>query len=266
MARTPYIFECEYFMRVFAISDIHIDYEENRAWIANLSFQDYQSDLLILAGDISDDVRLVDWAFVELRRKFAGIIFVPGNHDLWVHRDTEMTSVDKFHHLLRLARERGIDTEPFHHGALSIVPLLGWYDYSFGTPEEQLLKSWLDFRACRWPSEMTTQEIAAYFLNLNRHVLSVENETIISFSHFLPRIDLMPSFVSERFHFLYPALGSEVIDRQARLLRAPHRLHVYGHSHLNRRVTINDVEYINNAYGYPSEQSIARKDLLCIHQ
>lgn len=266
MAATSYILDASEFMRVFTTSDIHVDYEENRAWIANLSHEDYQSDLLILAGDISDDVRLVDWAFGELRRKFAGIFFVPGNHDLWVRRDTEMTSVDKFHHLLRLAQEHGVATQPFHHRTLSIVPLLGWYDYSFGRPGEQLLNSWLDFRACRWPSEMTAQEIAAYFLSLNRHVLSVENETIISFSHFLPRIDLMPSFVSEQFHFLYPALGSEVIDRQARLLKASRRLHVYGHSHLNRRVIIDHVEYINNAYGYPSEQSITRKDLLCIYQ
>ena len=40
--------------RVFALSDIHTDYEENANWVRALSVSDYQDDILILAGDISD--------------------------------------------------------------------------------------------------------------------------------------------------------------------------------------------------------------------
>src|SRR3989442_991940 len=31
-------------MRVFALSDIHVDYDENARWIANLSLTEYQDD------------------------------------------------------------------------------------------------------------------------------------------------------------------------------------------------------------------------------
>ena len=41
-------------MRVFAISDLHVDYDENDQWVAGLSTADYVDDLLILAGDVSD--------------------------------------------------------------------------------------------------------------------------------------------------------------------------------------------------------------------
>ena len=34
-------------------------------------------------------------------------------------------------------------------------------------------------------------------------------------------------------------------------------LHVYGHSHLNRRVTLGRTTYVNNAFGYPYETRIA---------
>ena len=48
-------------MRVFALSDIHIDYSENAKWIANLSVTEYQDDVLIVAGDVSDTQSLLDW-------------------------------------------------------------------------------------------------------------------------------------------------------------------------------------------------------------
>jgi len=37
-------------MRVFAISELHIDYAVNREWLQQLSLDEYRDDLLILAG------------------------------------------------------------------------------------------------------------------------------------------------------------------------------------------------------------------------
>jgi predicted phosphodiesterase len=253
-------------MRVFAVSDVHLDYEENRLWLSNLSDLDYRSDVLILAGDISDEIKLIEWCFISLQRKFLKVFFVPGNHDLWVNRTQGMTSFDKFRFLGELAREHQICTGVHHYGPLSIVPLLGWYDYSFGLPSEQLLQTWVDFRACQWPDTMTAADITAHFLNLNQSVLSVQNDVVISFSHFVPRIDLMPDYIPARYRYVYPVLGSAGLDKQARQLHARRHLHVYGHSHVNRGVTVENIEYINNAFGYPSEQNISRKQLLCIYE
>ena len=41
-------------MRVFALSDIHIDYNANAKWIESLSVAEYKDDVLILAGDVTD--------------------------------------------------------------------------------------------------------------------------------------------------------------------------------------------------------------------
>lgn len=253
-------------MRVFALSDIHLDYEENRLWLSNLSDADYRSDILILAGDISDETRLIEWCFSSLQRKFLNVFFVPGNHDLWVSRNQSMTSIEKFQVIGQLARDHRICMEAYHYGPLSIVPLLGWYDYSFGPPSEQLLQSWVDFHACRWPNDMAAADITRHFLDCNQPVLSVRNDVVISFSHFVPRIDLMPDYIPAHFRYIYPALGSAALDEQCRRLKARRRLHVYGHSHLNRGVVVDGIEYINNAFGYPSEQHISRKQLLCIYE
>ena len=57
-------------MRVFALSDIHIDYNENANWIANLSPTEYQDDVLILAGDVTDRPGLLGWCLSTLVEAF----------------------------------------------------------------------------------------------------------------------------------------------------------------------------------------------------
>ncbi|WP_428239596.1 metallophosphoesterase [Gynuella sp.] len=252
-------------MRIFALSDIHLDYEENRNWLADLSDTTYQADMLILAGDISDSLELVEWCFVTLKRKFLKVFFVPGNHELWVIRNKGMNSLEKFDTLLQLARDNSISMDAYHHGNLSIVPFFGWYDYSFGFPNEELLQSWVDFNACRWPGGMNASGITNYFLQFNREATTVSNDVVISFSHFLPRIDIMPAQIPQRFRYIYPVLGSSLLDQQIRAIRSNRHIHLYGHSHVNRRVIIDNIEYMNNAFGYPSEGSITRKQLVCIY-
>jgi Icc-related predicted phosphoesterase len=139
---------------------------------------------------------------------------------------------------------------------------LAWYDFSFAVPCKKLLESWADFRACSWPQPFQPRDVNEYFLKKNVHHLNITNQTVISFSHFLPRIDLMPSYIPQVYHYLYPVLGSVLLEKQIRVL-TPH-IHVYGHSHVNRSVTLQGVQYINNAFGYPSEDRIARKRLLCV--
>ncbi len=252
-------------MRIFAVSDVHIDFEVNRQWIQNLSATDYRNDVLILAGDISDSIRLLDWCLTTLAGRFAKVLFVPGNHDLWVFNDqTYGTSLDKFQRVCQVIDNCGASMRPFHSDRLSIVPLLGWYDYSFGEPTSELLEAWVDYRACRWPDHFSEREITQYFLQFNHDVLKVTNETVISFSHFLPRLDVMPNYIPGNKRTLYPVLGSTSLEAQIRQLKPA--IHVYGHSHVNRKLALDDVLYINNAFGYPTETAITAKRLICIYE
>jgi predicted phosphodiesterase len=44
-------------VRVWAISDVHSDYPENEAWVKALAKSNvgYESDVIIVAGDVSDN-------------------------------------------------------------------------------------------------------------------------------------------------------------------------------------------------------------------
>ena len=61
-------------MRVHTVSDIHVDYPANLAGIRSLSLHDYKDDVLILAGDVSDNLQLLGESFGLLLERFRKII------------------------------------------------------------------------------------------------------------------------------------------------------------------------------------------------
>jgi predicted phosphodiesterase len=258
-------------MRVFALSDLHVDFEANAQWVQALSRSDYQDDVLILAGDVSDSLARLGRCLHALALRFRRVFFVPGNHELWVVRDGGSgNSLHKFEQVMSTAADCGVATTAEHIGGVSIVPLLGWYDHSFGQPSTELAGMWSDFHACRWPAGWTASDITEHFVG--RNVLpgvsgsgeaAAKPAFTISFSHFLPRIDVMPGSCAAVTRKLQPVLGSRRLEALIREIGS--NIHVYGHSHVNRNVVIDGVNYVNNAFAYPYEEHIAAKALKCIH-
>lgn len=89
--------------------------------------------------------------------------------------------------------------------------------------------------------------------------LSQGNGKVITFSHFLPRADILPAGGKLRM-LLRPVLGTTHLEHQ---LRRRNSLHIFGHSHVNCRVEIDGVTYVSNAFGYPDETLRVAKRLLC---
>jgi predicted phosphodiesterase len=289
-------------MRVFAVSDLHVDYDANAKWVEGLSRADHRDDLLILAGDLTDRLPLLAWCLRAFAERFRKVLFVPGNHDLWVHRDGgARDSLGKFADVRAAAEDSGVSMRSHREPGLVVHPVLGWYDHSFGEPQSELRAMWMDFRACRWPEGFDADRIAAHFDACNDAAIDEEPggcmpddgtlddgmpddsmpddgrtradrragpgampDMIITFSHFLPRIDVMPWYIPGHHRILYPVLGSTRIEARLRRLRSA--LHVYGHSHVNRDLRIDGVRYVNNAFGYPGEGRIASRRLVCIHE
>ena len=64
--------------RIFAISDIHVDIPENLVFVESWSASDYQQDVLIVAGDVTDNMTLLKSVLQSLTEKFSKVCFVPG--------------------------------------------------------------------------------------------------------------------------------------------------------------------------------------------
>lgn len=251
-------------MRVFALSDLHVDYDVNARWVQDLPRAEFNDDVLVLAGDVSDSLDRLAHCLDALVRRFRRVCFLPGNHELWVVRDPGVAdSLDKFERVQATARACGAATGPEVIDGVALVPLHGWYDLSFGRVTPELMHAWTDFRACRWPAGWQPRDVAEHFAARNDLARPAGAHTVISYSHFLPSIALMPGFIGLPHRRIYPVLGGARLGQQLRAL-APD-LHVYGHSHVNQDVVLDGIACINNAFAYPHERHIAAKTLRCVH-
>jgi predicted phosphodiesterase len=267
--------------RIVAMSDVHADLAENRAWLSTLSSRAYADAALILAGDVTDDLVVLGRTLRALQDTFAAVFFVPGNHELWVRRGECADSMEKFERVATLCEGLGVLTRPARieagaGGAAWVVPLVSWYtgpeegDDSLFVPkpgEDPTLSMWSDRYFTAWPSRPGAATVAARFLAMNEaHVARAYDAPVISFSHFLPRRELIFATPEERaavapglrvdphprFNFSRVA-GCRGLDEQIHRLGA--RAHVYGHQHRNRDRTLDGVRYLSQCLGYPRERT-----------
>lgn len=80
---------------------------------------------------------------------------------------------------------------------------------------------------------------------------------VITFSHFVPRADLIPAIERLKFKELMDVAVSEGLDAQIR--EAESCVHVFGHTHIPCNRVIEGVRYVQQPLGYPGEPWI-RKD------
>jgi predicted phosphodiesterase len=262
-------------MRVFAISDVHADFRDNLRLLAQLSTQDYREDALIVAGDVSHDLGILRQTLQSFLDRFRHVFFVPGNHELWIRAGEHPHSVQKFHEVLRLCESLGVRTGPEVIGLgqerVCIVPLFSWYsqpgegsdtlyrEREIKEPEQSV---WADDYLVKWPGSAGFRPVR-FFLDMNAPRVDARYEVSrISFSHFLPRQDLMftvsgeaprpgPDPPRHAFNFSRVA-GSTLIEQQIRKLGS--RVHVYGHQHRNRCRCHDGTWYVSNCLGYPEER------------
>ncbi|MEX1032208.1 MAG: metallophosphoesterase [Cellvibrionaceae bacterium] len=124
-------------MKLYAISDLHLDHRANRDALETLPA--FSRDWLILGGDICATAEQLAACLDILCARFARVVWVPGNHELWVGRsDVGLSSVAKYGQLVAVCRRFDVctpeDDYPVWHGdggPQRIVPLHLLYDYSF---------------------------------------------------------------------------------------------------------------------------------------
>eukprot|EP01119_Soliformovum_irregulare_P019011 TRINITY_DN593_c0_g1_i2.p1 TRINITY_DN593_c0_g1~~TRINITY_DN593_c0_g1_i2.p1 ORF type:complete len:291 (+),score=59.27 TRINITY_DN593_c0_g1_i2:1-873(+) len=257
-------------MRVFCVSDIHTNYPDNWSWCQSISSQKYVNDVIIVAGDVSHEFGGIRNTLKCLKDKFLEVFFVPGNHDLWLVNKSEgfRDSIEKFAHLQSLCDELGVHTSPQKlANKVWIVPMHSWYEESFDNEPDSdqhpiPKKNWNDYNYCKWnDSTSTDSERCRFFHKLNEDSIARvteehkanPNTKIITFSHYLPRRECLPPRSKLWIPYLPKVVGSPHLEEQLRRLRP--NIHVYGHTHINMSVNLDDTLYIQRALMYPSERT-----------
>jgi len=275
-------------MKLYAFSDLHIDYKENREWCENIHTDAHSEDAIILAGDLTHDMKKLEEVLCMFVSKFRYVFYVPGNHELWVSKTAEggilyQDSIEKFHKILAMCERIGVHTKPLKIGLLPskqvwVVPLFAWYDENLDSipvdENNELIAGWTDFVMCKWPAHFIPHPLnphtnnngnsnnngnnkpvspSEYFLNLNEERVNMEYDApVITFSHFLPRRDVLPPTAYLLIPFLPKVSGTKELDVQIRKLKAT--THVFGHTHINRNYDRDGIHYVQNALAYPRER------------
>lgn len=127
-------------MQLLAFSDVHVEHKANREALQALP--EHPDDWLILAGDVSDSLVGLAWALDTLCPKFARVLWVPGNHELWTGNAPGETArgEERYAQLVEVCRSRQVLTPEDDYvewplimdgRALRIALLFLLYDYTF---------------------------------------------------------------------------------------------------------------------------------------
>jgi Calcineurin-like phosphoesterase len=127
---------------LLAVSDLHVNFQENRAFVQNLR-PDSPADWLLVAGDVGEKSADIEWALSTLSKRFRTVVWSPGNHELWTLRldPVQLRGVERYWYLIELCRSLGVITpeDPYPiwqgpDGPVVIASLFLLYDYTFLPP------------------------------------------------------------------------------------------------------------------------------------
>lgn len=128
--------------RLLATSDLHANRTDNEAIVRDL-VPGHPDDWLVVAGDVGDRVATVARTLELLAARFARVIWVPGNHELWTPPgdEVDLVGVARYSHLVDVARSLGVLTpeDPWPvwsgpGGPALVCPMFLLYDYSMRPP------------------------------------------------------------------------------------------------------------------------------------
>jgi 3',5'-cyclic AMP phosphodiesterase CpdA len=260
--------------KLLAVSDLHVAHPRNRAIVEDLQ-PGSPADWLLIAGDVGERSDDIEWALRTLRERFATVVWVPGNHELWTRRadPVQLRGEHRYQYLVDLCRRIGVLTpeDPFPvwdgpGGPVVIAPLFVLYDYSFMpdgavTTEEGLALAYNRGIICTdehllHPDPYPTRQ------DWCRSRLAVTEERLAALPADLPVI-LVNHYplVREPTRVLrYPEFAQWCGTTQTAGWHQRFRAAavVYGHLHIPRTTWYDGVRFEEVSLGYPREWSKRR--------
>lgn len=243
---------------LWAVSDLHAAVKANRPRIETIKPAD-PSDWLIVAGDVAENLDLVLSILAMLKERFAEVIWVPGNHELYCRSSDRYVGRDRYAALVEGCRNLGVitpeDPYPLFYGT-TIVPLFTLYDYTFRDPNTTI-KDVLD-RAEQVGLIMNDEITIAPFVDIRqwcrdrlayslKRLSHVEGPTIL--------VNHWPLVREPTYKMVYQDAALWCGTRHTR--DWPQRFHaesvVYGHLHMPGITTVDGIDHIEVSLGYPRE-------------
>lgn len=252
-------------MKLYAISDLHLGHETNRQVLQTLPA--YPDDWLIIAGDVGETADHLKVALDILAARFARLLWVPGNHDLWTVPKDSLSGQAKYHHLVQICRDYGVATpeDPYLQwsgagGPCVLAPLFTLYDYTFRpdeVPIEQTV-AWAEETGVVCSDEYLLEFMPypsrrawchARCLYTEQRLEAAKNGLpFVLINHYPLRQDLVRLARIPRFSIWCGTRRTETWH-----VRFPTRAVVYGHLHMPATDYRDGVRFEEVSWGYPKQ-------------
>jgi len=255
-------------MKLWGISDLHVGFAERPA--ASGMILPGPGDWLIVGGDLGENLEHVQYVFDTLGPRFAKLIWVPGNHELWV--DPRGPADDprgeaRYWMYVEHCRRSGVlcPEDPYvewqgQGGPHLLVPMFLLYDYSFRPDHIPVEK------AIEWAAEDGIAAGDEVMLDPEPHssraswcharVALTEkrlSEAIdipkVLINHFPLRQDIV---LLPRVPRFLPWCGTRRTTDWHTRFRAG--IVVHGHLHVRRTCHVDGVRFVDVSFGYPRER------------
>ena len=255
--------------RLWATSDLHVAYAENRRIVAQRLVPRADGDWLLVAGDVAETVADVEWALGLLAERFATVVWAPGNHELWTPRQdpVRLRGQARYDHLVGVCRRLGVLTPEDDYptwdgpgGPVTVVPLLLLYDYSFRPPGTTLREALDAAHAARvvardesllhpdpWPDRAAWCHARVAATEARLAGLPAGTRTVLV-NHF--PLTRQPTRVLRHPEFSLWCGTERTADWHRRFDAAAV---VYGHLHIPRTTWEDGVRFEEVSVGYPRE-------------
>ncbi|MFL5849035.1 MAG: metallophosphoesterase family protein [Solirubrobacteraceae bacterium] len=256
-------------MTLLAISDLHVTEGENRRLVEGMR-PESDEDWLILAGDVGIFVEEIEWALRTLKDRFATVLWMPGNHDLWTYPQDpcQLRGEERYMHLVDVCRGLGIATpeDPYlvwegDGGPVTVVPLFLLYDYTFrpdgaATKDEAIAKAraagvmCVDERLLH-PDPHPSREAwcSARIAETERRLAALDPGTRTVLAGHYPLVR-DPTFVLRYPEFAIWCGTDRTADWHRRFNAVAA---IYGHLHIPRTTWHDGVRFEEVSVGYPRE-------------
>jgi len=115
------------------VSDLHVDFWSdtvNRSWLEHK-----QSDVLVVAGDISDNPGVTFDFLNELCHHYTTVLYVDGNHEHQKRLDHVLDSDKDFRRDSLLCNAHYLPNKDIIIDDVAFVGANGWWSFDFGVPD-----------------------------------------------------------------------------------------------------------------------------------
>lgn len=256
-------------MALLAVSDLHVRHERNKEFTEGLR-PESDEDWLIVTGDVGETAGGVVETMRMLRERFAEVVWVPGNHELWTPAKdpVRLRGLARYTYLVEEMRALGVHTpeDPYPvwqgpRGPVVVAPLFVLYDHTFRpegarTKEEALEIAYASGVICTdeyllhpdpYPSRDAWCRARLEYTRPRLEAVDPELPTVLV-NHFPlvrepTRVLRYPQFAqwcgteaTADWHTRYRALAV-----------------VYGHLHIPRTIEVDGVPHVEVSLGYPRE-------------